>query len=133
VQFLGFQGNAARLLSGHRAYVHSALIENLPIVLIEALASGMPVLAAPVGGIPEVFDDGREGCYWPLDDPAEGASRLIALLEDTARYSAMSVAAVHRFEQHFETSVVASRLLDFLRAQVGLREPVAIGAAQRSD
>ena len=118
MQFLGFQGNAARLLSGHRAYVHSAVIENLPIVLIEALATGIPVLAAPVGGIPEVFTDGGEGFYWPLDDPAEGASRLIALLEDPARYAALADAAVQRFEQHFETSVVASRLLDFLRGQV---------------
>lgn len=133
VQFLGFQGNAARLLNGHRVYVHSALIENLPIVLIEALAGGLPVLAAPVGGIPEVFSDGGEGYYWPLDDPAEGASRLIALLEDPARYAALAHAAVQRFEQHFETSLVASHLHDFLCGQVAASDPVAIGAGQRSD
>jgi glycosyltransferase involved in cell wall biosynthesis len=132
VQFLGFQGNAARLMRGHRVYVHSSLMENLPIVLIEALAAGLPVLAGPVGGIPEVFSDGVEGCYWPLDDPAAGASRLIAVLENRARYAALANAAMRRFDQRFETSVVASRLLEFLCCQVASGEPATMAAVQRS-
>lgn len=39
-------------------------MENTPIALIEALSCGLPILAAPVGGIPEVFRDGVEGYYW---------------------------------------------------------------------
>jgi glycosyltransferase involved in cell wall biosynthesis len=112
--FLGFKDNARRFLSGHRVYVHGALVENCPIVLIEAMASGLPVCAAPTGGIPDLFDDGREGLYWPLDNPAEGARKLIALMEDPSLYSRMSEAATRRFHERFESSSIAGRLLAFL-------------------
>jgi glycosyltransferase involved in cell wall biosynthesis len=72
------------------------------------------VVASPVGGIPEVFDDGREGAYWSLDDPAAGARTLIALLEDRTRYGAAASSARRRFETNYEASVVADRLLGFL-------------------
>jgi glycosyltransferase involved in cell wall biosynthesis len=114
VRFLGQQPDARHLLPAHRAYVHAATMESFGIVLVEAMAAGLPVVAAPVGGIPEVFADGREGAYWNLDDPVHGARTLIALLEDPARYDAAAAAARSRFESSFEANVVAGRLLEFL-------------------
>lgn len=114
IQFAGFRPNAARLLPGHRVYVHGAVMETFGIVLAEAMGAGLPVMAPPVGGIPEVFRDGVEGRYWPLDDAAEGARRLVDLLEDRDLYLRMSAAAVHRFNEHYEMTKVAGRLRDFL-------------------
>jgi glycosyltransferase involved in cell wall biosynthesis len=114
VKFLGFQRQARRFLAAHRVYVHSALMENFAIVLVEAMASGLPVCAAPTGGIPDVFRDGREGFYWDLDDPKDGARKLNALCEDSALYARMSAAARARFENDFEAGKVAGRLLEFL-------------------
>jgi len=114
VKFLGFQKNAAQFLYTHRLYVHSSLIDNLPIALIEALACKLPILAGAVGGIPEMFSDGVEGFYWSLDDPAAGAKKLIALMEDTETYNKMAEAAKARFSANFQSSVVANRLLSFL-------------------
>ncbi len=117
VKFLGFQKNAAQFLYTHRLYVHSALIDNLPIALIEALACKLPILAGAVGGIPEIFSDGVEGFYWSLDDPSAGAKKLIALMEDKETYNKMAEAAKARFFANFESSVVANRLLSFLYNQ----------------
>jgi glycosyltransferase involved in cell wall biosynthesis len=114
VKFLGFQKNAAQFLYTHRLYVHSSLIDNLPIALIEALACKLPILAGAVGGIPEMFSDGVEGFYWSLDDPTAGAKKLIALMEDTETYIKMAEAAKARFSANFQSSVVANRLLSFL-------------------
>ena len=114
VNFMGFQKNAAQFLAGHRVYAHSAMIENLPIVLIEAMASALPLLAGSSGGIPEIFSDGVEGFFWPLDNPAEGARKLICLVEDDDLYRKMSQAAVSRFAGTFSTYEVANRLLAFL-------------------
>lgn len=115
ILFLGARKQASRFLGGHRVFVHSARMENLPLSIIEAYARGLPVLAAPVGGIPEILTDGIEGNYWPLDDPTDGAKKLIGILDDRERYARMSEEARKRFVQSFESSRVASRLLELLR------------------
>lgn len=117
VDFLGYRAGAASLLPGHRVYAHAARIENLPIVLIEALACGLPILALPVGGIPEVFDDGVEGVVWPEDDAVEAAARLVELLEDPARWERMSVAARRRYQSCFAPEVLAPQWLSAITAE----------------
>jgi glycosyltransferase involved in cell wall biosynthesis len=114
VRFLGFQPKAARLLPGHRAYVHGALLESSPIALIEALSHGLPVFAGHVGGIPEMITEGVDGCFWPLDDPAGGARRVVELLEDPERYAELAAGATATFERRFHRGVLADRLVRFL-------------------
>lgn len=114
VIFAGFRPDATSLLAGHRAYVHSAVMENLPLTLIEAMARSLPLLAAPVGGIPEVFEDGAEGFYWPLNDVGAAATQMIRLLDNGAMYSVMAAAAQRRFSEHFEAKAVGRRLLEFI-------------------
>src|SRR5260370_1602792 len=93
----------AQLLSSHRAYCHGAVMDNLPLALIEPLSYGRPILAAPVGGIPEIFRDGVEGYYWNLDGPDEGAAKLTQLLE-TSTLRTMSRAARARSQATFAES-----------------------------
>jgi glycosyltransferase involved in cell wall biosynthesis len=112
--FLGYQKNGAQFLKNHKVYVHSALIENLPIALLEALACNLPILAAPTGGIPEIVSNGREGFYWSLDNPEEGAELLIRLLEDKDLYKKMSKATELKYLERFETCKVVDQLVPFL-------------------
>jgi glycosyltransferase involved in cell wall biosynthesis len=117
VRFLGRRDDAPGLIGGHRLYVHAATMEAFGIVLIEALAAGRPVLAAPVGGITEVFDDGVEGFYWPLDDPARGAGRLIELLEHPEVYERMTRAAAQRYRRDYTIERAGEALTAFLLAR----------------
>jgi glycosyltransferase involved in cell wall biosynthesis len=112
VEFLGHVPRAARLLGRHRVYVHAARMENCPIVLIEAMAAARPVLAAPVGGISEMFSHGVEGLYWELGDPRRAAEQLIALLENSELYQRMARAAVARYRNYFSPKTVGPRLLE---------------------
>lgn len=114
IDFAGFRPNAAELISAHRAYCHAARIENLPLTLIESLGCGVPALAAPVGGIPEIFSDGVEGLYWDLDDPAAGARKALRLLDDARFRASAGAAGRQRFAEQFEAKVAASRLRAFL-------------------
>lgn len=116
VRFAGFVPDAARLLPRYRAYAHSALVENLPFVLVEAAACGLPTLAPATGGMPEVFADGEQGFYWPLDDPQAGARKLIALLEDADTYARLARGARRKFETDYSLDLLAPRLRDFLLA-----------------
>jgi glycosyltransferase involved in cell wall biosynthesis len=114
VHFAGYVPHAADLMRRHRAYIHSAQIENLPVTLLEGMSCGLPIFAPAVGGIPEVFEDGVEGRYIPLDDPETAAKRISAVLDHPEVYSAAGSAAKRRFADRFETSVAAKALLGFL-------------------
>ena len=114
VRFAGYVPDARRLVAGHRALVHAAHAENLPLALVEALAEGVPVFAVPVGGVPEVFDDGVEGVRLPADDARAAAARVVAALADGAALQRMGEAARARFLARFHSPVAASRLLGFL-------------------
>ncbi|HEX5355219.1 MAG TPA: glycosyltransferase family 4 protein [Aquabacterium sp.] len=116
VNFEGFHPRGRLFIPGHKLCVHAAQMENLPLVLIEALSAGVPVVAARVGGIGEIFREGVEGRFWPLDDVGKACDVLLAVLCDRDALSRMSDAAATRFREHFESSTVASRLLQFLMA-----------------
>jgi glycosyltransferase involved in cell wall biosynthesis len=115
VRFTGFSRHAASLIHVHRALVHVARIENLPLVVLEAFACGKPVFAVPAGGIPEILSDGVEGRHLPQADPA-GAARIIRQsLDDPTSLAAFSRAAFERHQAALRTEIVAARLENFLR------------------
>lgn len=117
VFFAGFSAGARAHIPGHKVYVHAARMENLPLVLIEALSAGVPVVAAPVGGIVEVFDDGVEGRFWALDDVGVACDVLMDVLDRDGALTQMGQAASLRFKSVFESTVVGQRLHDFLTAR----------------
>jgi glycosyltransferase involved in cell wall biosynthesis len=114
VSFTGRHPNASSLLGAHKVLVHSAKMETFGIALVEALAAGKPILAPQVGGIPEVFTDGVEGFFWPLEDPAVGASILIRLMEDESLRASMSSAATLRYRTHFEHDLICQKLVSYV-------------------
>lgn len=116
VRFLGFVPHAAALMPGHRACLHVARMENLPLTLIEALSCSLPVFAPPVGGMPEVFNEGVEGCLIPLDDAPAAARLIIEWLDDDNRMRNAGRAARQHFLERFEADRVAAELADFLEA-----------------
>ncbi|MBW8370390.1 MAG: glycosyltransferase [Thiobacillus sp.] len=114
VRFAGYLGNAAEHIGRHRAYIHVATLESFGITLIEAMARGRPVFAAPVGGIPEVLGDSAAGLALPLHD-AKAAARIVAeAMSDPAWMAAAGLAARERFLGEYISGVAARRLTQFL-------------------
>jgi glycosyltransferase involved in cell wall biosynthesis len=66
--------------------------EGMPLTLLEALASGVPVVATEVGGIPEVVTSGTNGYLVPKGSAEFLAKRIIELLQDPAKARAMALA-----------------------------------------
>ena len=84
VRFLG-RVSAARvrwLLEGASALVVPSIYEGMPLVVLEAMAAGVPVVASRVSGIPEVVIDGATGWLVPCEDPPALARALEAALGD---------------------------------------------------
>jgi len=116
VRLLGYRADVRSLLPRYRLYVHASTREVMALAPIEALAAGLPVVAAPVGGFAEMVDPGVEGLFWSVDDAGGAARLLVGLLEDRARLARMSAAARARFTRGLDAAVVAPRLFDFLRS-----------------
>jgi glycosyltransferase involved in cell wall biosynthesis len=114
VRLRGFRRDVRTFLPAYRVYVHPAHTENAPLAVIEAMAAGLPVVAAPIGGIPELVHDGIEGRHWSLDDPVSAAAVLTKLLDSPAELEEAGKAARARFERDFDLNVVGARMRSFL-------------------
>jgi len=87
--------------------LHAALEDACPVVVLEAQAMEMPVVATDTGGLPEIVDHGVTGFVVPRRDPEALAQMLILLARDHARRRAMGKAARGRMLDlvDFETQV----------------------------
>jgi glycosyltransferase involved in cell wall biosynthesis len=90
--------------------------EGLPVALLEAMAHGLPAVVTAVGGIPDVFEEGRHGYFVPPDDPHALADRLRALLEDPELARRMGMQACADAEERYATDVVAVQVGDALQS-----------------
>lgn len=89
--------------------------ENAPLVISEAMANGLPIVATDVGGVAWMVEDGVAGYVVPPGDVDALADRLTAVLTDPARWEAMS-AASRAAGERFRPAVVAERTLELYRA-----------------
>jgi D-inositol-3-phosphate glycosyltransferase len=96
--------------------------ESFGLVALEAAACGTPVVAAAVGGLTSIVDDGVTGLLVDGSDPAVWAAHLDAVLDDTDRSRAMAHAAVVR-ARHYTWPTAAGRLRR-LYTDLAQREPV---------
>jgi len=94
IRFLGWVGDKAPFFAGiDLCVVPSQVFDTLPTVVIEAFAHHVPVLAAPIGGIPEMVTEGRNGFVLPLGSAEAVATALRGLDVNAVRAMAPGVAA----------------------------------------
>ena len=86
VSFAGRIDNAdiAALYAGADIVLNPSTADNMPISILEALASGVPVVSTDAGGIPDLVADGRTALLVPVRDPAAMAQAALSLLDDAA-------------------------------------------------
>ena len=80
----GARADVPQLLAAMDVFVLPTLEDTLPMAILEAMASGLPVVSTTVGGIPECVVDGQTGCLVPPGNVARLAAALIRLLGDPA-------------------------------------------------
>jgi glycosyltransferase involved in cell wall biosynthesis len=92
VHVLGRRMDVARLFSGFDVFALSSISEGLPLVIPEAMASELAIVATAVGGLPDIIEDGVTGLLCPVDEN-ELRGRLQSLTRDRRRASALGAAA----------------------------------------
>ncbi len=129
-QFLGVRNDIAALITASDVVVHSSTREGLPLVVLETLNVGSPLVATAVGGVGEVVHDGENGLLVPPSDAAALARAVVATLADpdaadrraaAGRRAVVPFSAAARLE---ELHGLYCRLL----AAKGVSVPVGLGA-----
>jgi glycosyltransferase involved in cell wall biosynthesis len=81
--------------------------EGMPLVLLEAMAAGLPIVATDVPGNRAVVTPGENGLLVPTDSPARMREALLTVMEDPVRYRRMSVAARRLAARHSWETIAA--------------------------
>lgn len=99
---LPLPADAKRYLKGLDIFVLPSLKEGLPYALMEAMAAGLPVIAASVGGIPDLVTHGQNGILVPPKNPAMLKAALHLLLEDPLQRRALGQRAQETIQEKFQ-------------------------------
>jgi sugar transferase (PEP-CTERM/EpsH1 system associated) len=107
--FPGGLDNIPEVLRLFDVFVLPSLNEGISNTVLEALASGVPVIATRVGGNPEIVDDGRYGRLFPPGDEATLAGLLAAYVDDAGLRDAHAAAARRAAVERFSLGIMVAR------------------------
>ncbi|MCH7345221.1 glycosyltransferase family 4 protein [Pelomonas sp. CA6] len=110
--------------------VSSSHSEAMPLALMEAMASGVPVIATRVGGVPEIVQHGRTGWLVAARDPEDIAGRLRLMMTDAGLRRRMGAAAREDMVQRMDLAQSLARVEALMQALARpASEPRRLGAA----
>lgn len=111
VRFLGRRSpqQVQQLLARCRALVVPSIYEGMPLVVLEAMAAGKPVVASAVSGIPEVVLDGETGWLVPPEDPETLAAALAEVVGRPEEAQRRGEAGRRRVASHYRPQHAAAR------------------------
>lgn len=111
VKFLGLRNDIQALMQSSKIFVLPSRWEGLPMVILEAMANGIPIIATKVGGIPEVIKDGVNGLMVEKEDIAGLAEKIYRLLNDTLLQQILSKNAYETVKNNYSIEVYTKTLL----------------------
>jgi len=118
VIFAGNRGDIPQLLAASDLFVLPSLWEGLPMALLEAMASGLPVVATAVSGTREVIEPGRSGILVPPGDADALAEAMLGVLEQPAVAASLGAAARKRVEDCYSARAQALRHAELYRLRL---------------
>lgn len=119
VRFLGSRKDIPDVLASMDVFFLPTRAEPFGLVVIEAMAAELPVVASQVGGIPEIIRTREEGLLVKPGDCAEYASSLLALIRDEAARKRLGAQGRASLSGRFDTASLGARLTEIYMATVG--------------
>lgn len=109
---------AARMRSAG-VLILASVQENTPMVIAEAMASGLPVIASKVGGVPMMIEHGRTGLLFDCGDSEQLAARVNEVFENTELRRRLSLAGREKARASYSAAAVAEATVNLYRATLG--------------
>jgi glycosyltransferase involved in cell wall biosynthesis len=117
----GVRRDIPQLMSAFDVFACPSLEETLPLVVLEAMAAGRPVVASLVGGLGECILPGVTGALVPPANPSVLADALLHLLQDTTRREQYGAAGRQRILDHFSNDAIVPQIEAILEQVAGRR------------
>lgn len=115
MQFVGFREQVAEYLGAMDIFVLSSRAEGLPLALLEAMAAGVPVIAADVGGVREAITDGVTGLVVQPGSQEALEQALLCLVGDAQKRRTIGAAGQAAVSHNFPIAKSAQAMLDQLK------------------
>jgi L-malate glycosyltransferase len=125
-RFLGHRDDVVQVLSELDVFVLPSRSEAFPNSIIEAMASGLPVVASAVGGIPELVSDGTTGHLVQAGNVDALADAVIGLLRDPARAEAFGRAGQRAIEATYSFDRMVGEFEELYRSELHARRAQAV-------
>jgi glycosyltransferase involved in cell wall biosynthesis len=109
LEICGWTFDPRQLYQDARIVCLTSTSEASPLVLLEAMSCGVPVVASAVGGIPEVIVDDSMGCLVAGFNEADFLDAIVGLTEDPDRYESVRAGARTRVERRFSLQRMIDR------------------------
>ena len=126
VHFLGFRLDARALVGSLDVLVVPSLSEGTPLVTLEAMAAGVPVVASAVGGIPEQIRHESEGLLVPPGNALALSEAILRLLHHPTLMQRLGQAGQQRAAAQFRLETMVQQTEDIYRATLGWPTSIAI-------
>jgi glycosyltransferase involved in cell wall biosynthesis len=121
----GARSDVKALLHSFSLFTLPSLAEGTPVSMLEAMASGLPVVASKVGGIPEVVSDGEHGLLVPAGDAEALAQALARYARDPELGSRHGRAGRARVEERFSMRAMLASYGDLYDGLCRRKAPVS--------
>lgn len=120
VHFLGSRRDVPELLAASDSFILPSLWEGMPVALVEAMATGLPIITTAVSGTNQVMIDGVTGWMVPPGDADALAEAITHLLSDPDRAASMGAAARERVATSFGAQGQAEQLAALFRRRAAV-------------
>jgi glycosyltransferase involved in cell wall biosynthesis len=106
VHFLGLRSDIPDVLGAMDAFVMSSDFEGHPLSVIEAMASGLPIVGTAVGGMPGLVENGKQGLLVAPGDARDLCEAMTFLLQDRETRRRLGMAGARRARNKFDVSAM---------------------------
>jgi glycosyltransferase involved in cell wall biosynthesis len=119
VRLLGFRSDIRALMAAADLFVLPSLDEGMPMSLLEAMAARLPIVATPVGAIPDVIEYEKDGLIVPVGHPNALADAIGRCVTDSSLRERLADAAHAKLVSHYSSQAMFRRYRELYRALAG--------------
>lgn len=119
VRFVGWVCDKAAFFSQIDIFAFCSLCESFPLVMLEAIQHGKPVVSSDFNGVEDMIADDETGATFPRGSARDMAEKLRSFLKEEQRAHALATSAFNRTKNHFSTETAGRELAGFVRDILG--------------